>query len=143
MNPLDISAGEVPKVALAKSSPVRLARLGEAGDSLIPKRAWWDALRDCKDEQFYTADINVVDFGLVSDPRVRGGTVHVLMAMPHRGRPRRGYFTFGSGGKSVPVQQRLMKVPGVKKVLVGQTWEPGWNSNRLTDEGLRKFGLPR
>ena len=53
----------------------------------------------------------------------------------------RSYFTFGSGGNSVPVQQRLLKVPGVGKVIVEQTWEPGCNSNRLTEDGRRKLGL--
>lgn len=138
-NPLHISAGQVPRDA--KPSPGRLARPGEAGDSPIAKQTLWAALRDCKDEQLYQADINVVDLGLVYDVRVRGETVHVLMAMPHRGRPRLGYFAYGSGGNSVPVQQRLLKVPGVKKVIVEQTWEPGWSSNRLTEEGRRKLGL--
>ena len=142
VNPLHVSAGEVPRDAMAKTSPGRLARPGEAGDSPISKEALWTALRDCKDEQLYKADINIVDLGLVYDVQVRGETVHVLMTMPHRGRPRLGYFAYGSGGNSMPVQQRLMKVPGVKKVVVEQTWEPGWNSNRLTDEGRRKFGLP-
>lgn len=141
-NPLHVSPGEIPKNAEAKASPGRLARPGEAGDSPISKQALWAALRDCKDEQLYKADINIVDLGLVYDVRVRGETVHVLMSMPHRGRPRLGYFAFGSGGNSMPVQQRLMKVPGVKKVVVEQTWEPGWNSNHLTNEGRRKFGLP-
>jgi metal-sulfur cluster biosynthetic enzyme len=142
VNPLHVSAGEVPGHAAAKLSPGHLARPGEAGDSSISKEALWTALRDCKDEQLYNADINIVDLGLVDDLRVRGDTVHVLMSMPHRGRPRLGYFAFGSGGNSMPVQQRLLKVPGVKKVVVEQTWEPGWNSNRLTSEGRRKLGLP-
>lgn len=141
-NPLQPTPGELPRGETAKEPPGRLARPGEAGDSPIPKQALWDALRDCKDEQLYTAGINVVDLGLVYDLRVRGETVHVLMAMPHRGRPRLGYFAFGSGGNSMPVQQRLLKVPGVRKVLVEQTWDPGWNSNRLTDEGRKKLGLP-
>jgi hypothetical protein len=59
--------------------------------------------------------------------------------MPHRGRPRLGYFAFGSGGNSVPVQQRLLKVPGVGKVIVEQTWEPCWTSNRLTEDGQKKL----
>ena len=141
VHPLIVSAGEVPPGSDAKESPGRLARPGEAGDSPVPKAALWDALRDCKDEQFYNAGLNVVDLGLVHDLRVRGDVVHVLMAMPHRGRPRLGYFAFGSGGNSMPVQQRLLKVPGVEKVIVEQTWEPGWNSNRLTEEGRRKLGL--
>lgn len=139
--PLVASAGEVTEGAAAAASPGRLARPGEAGDSPIPKKALWEALRDCKDEQLYTADISVVDLGLVYDLRVRGETVQVVMAMPHRGRPRLGYFVFGSGGNSTPVEQRLLRVPGVKRVVVEQTWEPGWSSNRLTDEGRRKLGL--
>ncbi len=145
VNPLVASAGDLPKQITAKESSGRLARPGEAGDSAIPKQSLWDALRDCKDAQFYTADINVVDLGLVYDVRVRGDVVTVVMAMPHRGRPRLGYFTHGSISVhptlSVPVRERLMKVPGVRQVVVEQTWEPGWSSNQLTNEGRRKFGL--
>lgn len=125
--------------------PGRLARSGEAGDSPIPKQILWAALRDCKDAQFYTADINVVDLGLIYDLRVRGDVVKVVMAMPHRGRPLIGYFTQGSISVhptlSLPIRERLMKVPGVGKVVFEQTWDPGWSSNRLTDEGRRKLGL--
>ncbi len=141
VHPLAPSAGDVPKEVVAKEGPGRLARPGEAGDSPISKKALWDALRDCKDPQFYTADISVVDLGLVYDLRVRGETVQLVMAMPHRGRTRLGFFTFGSGGNFTPVEQRLLQVPGVKKVVVEQTWDPGWNSNRLTDEGRRKLGM--
>jgi metal-sulfur cluster biosynthetic enzyme len=145
MNPLRASAGDLPKDVAAKESPGRLARPGEAGDSLISKKALWDALRDCKDAQLYTADINVVDLGLVYDLRVRGDVVTVVMAMPHRGRPRLGYFAQGSISVhptfSLPVRERLMKVPGVRQVVVLQSWEPGWSSNCLTNEGRRKLGL--
>src|SRR5439155_25508686 len=145
VNPLVATAGDLPKQLTAKESPGRLARPGEAGDSPIPKQALWNALRDCKDAQFYTADINVVELGLVYDVRVRGDVVTVVMAMPHRGRPRLGYFTHGSISVhptfSLPVRERLMKVPGVRQVVVEQTWEPGWSSNQLTDEGRRKLGL--
>ena len=82
-----------------------------------------------------------MDLGLVHDIRVRGDTVHVIMSMPHRGRPRLGFFTFGSGGNSKPVEPQLLKVPGVKHVVVEQVWDPAWSSNRLTNEGRRKLGL--
>ena len=144
-NSLVASAGAVPKEVAAKEPAGRLARPGEAGDSPIPKQSLWDALRDCKDAQHYTADINVVDLGLVYDVRVRGDVVTVVMAMPHRGRPRLGYFTHGSISVhptlSLPVRERLLKVPGVRQVVVEQTWEPGWSSNQLTNEGRRKLGL--
>jgi metal-sulfur cluster biosynthetic enzyme len=140
VHPYAIAPGSVTNLQ-ATAQPGRLARPGEAGDSPIPKQAIWDALRGCKDEQLYVTDMNVVDMGLVYDVRVRGDVVHVVMAMPHRGRPRLGFFTYGSGGNSTPVRTMVMKVPGVSKVVVEQTWEPGWNSNRLTNAGRLKFGM--
>lgn len=155
LNPLAVSANptwEIPKQhSLANSASKqrgptsRLARPGEAGDAPIPKRVIWEALRDCKDAQLYTADINVVDLGLVYDVRIRGDVVTVVMAMPHRGRSRLGYFIDGSISvhptRSLPVRERLMKIPGVRQVVVQQTWEPGWSSNRLTNVGRMKLGL--
>lgn len=141
VNPMIATASDVPKTSDAKPCPGRLAREGEANDSPISKQALWTALRDCKDSQLYTADISVVDLGFVLDLRVRGDTVHVLMTMPHRGRPRLAFFSSGSGGNPNPVQQRLLQVPGVKRVVVEQTWHPGWSSNAMTDEGRRKFGM--
>ncbi len=153
MSPLVVSAAATAtkiepvreNTAAKDRPPVRLARSGEAGDSTIPKQAIWDALRDCKDAQLYTADINVVDLGLVYDVRVRGDVVTLVMAMPHRGRPLIGYFVEGSISVhptfSLPVRERLMKVPGVRQVVVEQTWEPGWSTNRLSRVGRTKLGL--
>ncbi|MSU36427.1 MAG: hypothetical protein EXS36_15290 [Pedosphaera sp.] len=147
VHPLVVVAGEDRPGAGEKASFAagRLARAGEAGESPISKKALWTALRDCKDAQLYTADINVVDLGLIYDLRVRGDVVQVVMAMPHRGRPLMGYFTQGSISVhptlSLPIRERLMKIPGVGKVVFEQSWEPGWSSNHLTDEGRRKLGL--
>lgn len=141
VNPYAVSAGELPRTGAAAQQSGRLARAGEAGDSPISKKALWAALRGCKDEQLYVTDTSVVDLGLVYDLRVEGDVVYVLMAMPHRGRPRLGFFTYGSGGNSTPVRTELMKVPGVRKVVVEQTWEPGWTVNRMTPEGRRKLGI--
>ncbi len=143
MNPLVVSAAPLPAGFRAVGAgAARLARPGEVGDSPIPKRLLWEALGGCLDEQLYAAKPSVVDLGLVYDVRVSGDVVHVVMAMPHRGRPRVGYFSYGSGGNSTPVRDRLLKVPGVRKVVVEQTWEPHWNANLLTDEGRRKLGIP-
>jgi metal-sulfur cluster biosynthetic enzyme len=141
LNPLAISPGDLPKTLTTTETQTRLARPGEAADSPIPKRAIWDALRDCKDEQLYKSDVSVVDLGLVYDVRVRADTVHLVMAMPHRGRPRLGFFSYGSGGNSMPVRQRLLRIPGVRKVVFEQRWDPPWSSNNLTAEGRKKLGL--
>lgn len=141
LHPLAASPGELPRAIQAAAPPGALARPGEAGDSPIDKRRIWDALRDCKDEQLYTADINVVDLGLIEDVRVRGDAVHVLMTIPHGGRSRYGYFAWGSGGNSQPVRDRLLKIPGVRQVLVERVTEPAWTSNRLTGPGRKALGL--
>jgi metal-sulfur cluster biosynthetic enzyme len=153
MNPLQVSAAsdgqkrELPASTnrMPGGTSNRLARPGEANDSTVAKSLIWEALRDCKDAQLYTADINVVDLGLVYDVRVRGDVVTVVMAVPHRGRPLLGYFVEGSISVhptfSLPVRERLLKVPGVKQVVVEPTWNPGWSSNRLSVEGRKKLGL--
>lgn len=141
LHPLVPIGGSLPVAPPVAQASGRLARPGEAGDSPISKKALWDALGACRDEQLYEARPSVVDLGLVYDIRVRGEVVHVLMAMPHRGRPRLGYFSYGSGGNFSPVRDALLKVPGARQVVIEQTWEPSWNTNRLTDEGRRKLGL--
>ena len=138
-HPLQITAAELEHPARADAPAGRLARPGEAGDSPIAKHLLWEALRDCRDEQMYTANLNVVDLGLIRDLRVHDRTVHVLMTMPHRGRSRSGYFAFGSGGNSMPIRTRLLKVPGVENVVIENTWTPAWNSNHLSPEGRKKL----
>jgi len=141
MHPLAAAPAELPRAVRAEAPPGRLARPGEAGDSPIDKRVLWEALADCRDEQLYTANLSVVDLGLIYDLRVRGQTVEVILTTPHRGRPRYGYYVWGSGGNSQPIRDRLRKVPGVERVVVKPTWDPPWNSNRLSDAGRRALGL--
>lgn len=136
-----LAAGPGPIPGAGEGAAGRLARPGEAGDSPIDKRRLWEALEDVKDEQLYTAGVSVVDLGLIYDLRVRGGTVYVLMTMPHRGRSRPGYFAWASGGQSTPIRERLGKVPGVRRVVIEHTWEPAWTSSRLTAAGRAKLRL--
>jgi metal-sulfur cluster biosynthetic enzyme len=142
MNPLAPSSVSLPSGFQAATCSGRLGRNGEIGDSPISKKELWNALATCLDEQLYAARPSVVDLGLIYDLRVRADVVHVLMTMPHRGRPLSGYFSYGSGGNSSPIRDQLLKVPGVRKVVVEQTWEPHWNANCLTDQGRRKLGIP-
>lgn len=145
-NPLIVASAGLDAKGEAKETRGQLAREGERGGGRVSKEALWQALRDCKDAQLYTADINVVDLGLIYDLRVRGDAVTVVMTMPHKGRPVTGYFAQGSISVhptlSVPILERLKKVPGVRKVVVERTWSPAWSSNQLTDEGRHRLGLP-
>lgn len=145
LSPLQVSVATLDSQVVVETPAGRLARPGESGESVPSKRVLWEALQDCKDAQLYTADVSVVELGLVRDIRVRGGTVHVVMTMPHRGRPLAGYFVHGSISvhptPSVPIRERLLRVPGVERVSVEQVWDPVWNSGQITDAGRRKLGL--
>jgi len=145
LNPLSRSGAELPKGIVAKESPRRLARASEAQDSPISKALLWEALGLVKDPQLYKADISIVDLGLVYDITVRGSVVKVILAMPHRGRPLGAYFTHSSNVVHATVSKTMMEalyaVPGVKKVIMEQTWYPLWSVNLLTDAGRKKLDI--
>lgn len=149
--PLSIKSETLNLTIKAEQSDQPLARKGESSDSPIAKNLLWKALQNCKDPQLYHSDISIVELGLVYDIRVQGDTVNVVLAMPHRGRPLGTYFTHGSsslqqgpeakGRTSMSIPDALLKVPGVKKVTMTQTWNPGWTSNFITEEGRKKLEL--
>jgi len=145
LNPLSRSGAELPKGIIAKESAGRLARASEAQDSPINKALLWEALGLVKDPQLYKADISIVDLGFVYDIAVRGSVVTVTLAMPHRGRPLGAYFTHSSNVVHATVSKTMMEalyaVPGVKKVIMEQTWYPLWSVNLLTDDGRKKLNL--
>ena len=145
LNPLSSAGSVLSNGIIAKESPRRLARVSEAQDSPINKALIWEALGLVKDPQLYKADISIVDLGLVYDVAVRGSVVTVTLAMPHRGRPLGAYFTHSSNVVHATVSKTMMEavyaVPGVRKVIMEQTWYPLWNVNLLTDAGRLKLQL--
>lgn len=146
LNPLAVSSDKLKPSKLETKGPTgNLARSGEADDAPISKKLIWQALQLCKDPQLYKSDVSIVDLGFVYDVRVRGDVVTVVLAMPHRGRPLGSYFDYGSnsvhGTTSHNIPDALRAVPGVKKVIVEQTWYPAWNSNFITEDGRQKLEL--
>jgi metal-sulfur cluster biosynthetic enzyme len=111
-----------------------LARPGEGTHARELKRAIWTALREVRDEMFYTADANVVDMGYIYDVRLRGSTVQVIITMSHRGRPK--YMFLGQH-----VRARLERLDGVRSVVVDLTWDPPWTPDRLSEAGWQAMGL--
>lgn len=133
LHPLTVSEGAVPKPSRANAHG-KLARAGETQHTAPLKQSIWSALREVRDEMFYSVDANVVDMGYIYDVRVRGNTVIVLLTMPHRGRP---VHTFIAN----PIREKLLELQGVRDVVVEFTWEPMWTVSRLTDAGRRAMGL--
>jgi metal-sulfur cluster biosynthetic enzyme len=130
---------------MAKESQGALARAGEAQDSPISKAVLWEAMKSCIDQQMYISNVNLVELGYIYNLTVEDGVVKVLMTMPHRGRPLSSFFIWGSSvvhkTVSKTITGALSEVPGVRKVIVEQTWYPAWNSNLMTDECRTKLGI--
>jgi len=94
-----------------------LARIGERGADWPRKQAIWTALGQVPEDQFSSVEASLVDMGYIYDVRTRGGDVHVVMTMPHRGRPKYDFL-------AKPLRARLEQMPGVASVIVDLTWEP-------------------
>ncbi len=141
-HPLERRPGDLPTPPMPKASG-NLARHGESAATAPLKPAIWNALREVRDEQLYHADANVVDMGYVCDVRVRDGVVSLLVTMPHRGRPVHDFLVTAGGGRvEEGIYERVKALPGVRDVIVDQTWNPGWDASRLTDAGRKAMGLP-
>jgi len=142
LNPLELTINDLPPAPNAKAAG-SLARPGETPESAPLKPAIWKALRTVKDEQFYKADANVVDMGYVYDVRVRDGQVIVIVTMPHRGRPVYQFLAAQGGGRISPgIRETLLKLEGVRDVVVDFTWTPPWTPARLTDTGITEMNMP-
>jgi metal-sulfur cluster biosynthetic enzyme len=141
LHPLQVVGKPLLPVPDAKSAGT-LAREGETRDTAPLKSALWKKLREVRDDQLYTIDANIVDLGYVYDLVVRDGVVEVLVTMPHRGRPVYEFLVTQGGGRvDDGIYERLMRVDGVRDVVVTFTWEPAWTVSRLTKAGRRIFGL--
>ncbi len=141
LNPLEVRAGVVPP-AMRPAAHGSLARYGETAKTAKLKPAIWNALREVRDEQLYTIDANVVDLGYVYDVRERHGTVHVLVTMPHRGRPVFEFLVTAGGGRVEPgIRERLLQIHGVRDVVVELCWDPPWTVARLSDAARTALGL--
>ena len=134
LNPLAAERGDLPDSIRPSATLGSLARSGEAGDASIPKAEIWKALSEVRDPQLYKVNANVVDMGYVYDVRVDTGTVHIVMTMPHRGRPK--YRFIGE-----PIRRRLLDLAGVREVSIENVWDPPWDANRLTDAGRAAMGF--
>lgn len=146
LSPMESFSSDLPAITSAQESKRSLARPGEAGDSPISKLVLWEALKSCIDQQMYISNVNLVELGYIYNLSIDDdGVVKVLMTMPHRGRPLSSFFIWGSSvvhrTVSKTIVGALMEVPGVRKVVVDQTWYPEWNSNLMTDGCREKLGI--
>ncbi len=141
LHPLEVHLAQ-PRAMTAASAPRPLAHPGETPSTATLKPAIWKALAEVKDEQLYKIDAGIVDLGYIYDVREQAGVVSVLVTMPHRGRPEYNFLVTAGGGRIEPgIRERVMKIPGVRDVVVEHTWNPPWTVHRLSEKGRRELGL--
>ncbi|WP_152050675.1 metal-sulfur cluster assembly factor [Tautonia marina] len=141
LNPIACRADELPQSDRPQAMG-SLARVGETEEFGDQKRSIWAALHRVKDEQLYTADASIVDLGYIYDVRVRAGVAHVIVTMPHRGRPVHEFLVSQGGGRvSEGIREHVRRVEGIQDVVVDLTWNPPWTVARLSDQGRAAMGL--
>lgn len=140
LNPLQVAAQRPPKRHVAVGTEP-LARRGERPS---PRKALvWDALAQVKDEQLYSLPVGIVDLGYVYDVRLRGDVAHILVSMPHRGRPLWRFLESKGGGRvSDGIRESVLRIDGIRDVVVEPTWEPAWTTARLSPAARAALGLP-
>ncbi len=142
INPLEIQAGDPADFPLKTNAEGRLAHPGEGPEAAPLKQEIWAALREVKDEQLYRVDANVVDLGYIYNVRVEDGVAHVLLTMPHRGRPVYDFLVTGGGGRvEGGIRERLLRISGIRDAIVRFTWEPAWNVNRISPTCREALGI--
>jgi metal-sulfur cluster biosynthetic enzyme len=104
----------------------------EIGETAIAIPAIYDQLREVYDPEI---PVNIVDLGLVYALKVEGGDVSIIMTLTSIGCPV---------GPEVmaEVEERLREVDGVENVDVTLTFDPPWNTERMTEDAKWELGVP-
>jgi FeS assembly SUF system protein len=90
-----------------------------------------EALKEIYDPEI---PFNIVDLGLVYDVNTIDGEVDIKMTLTTPGCGMGGYI-------SNSCQEKVMVLPGVKKVNVEIVWEPPWSPDRISDEIRKQLGM--
>jgi len=142
LHPLEIRSEKTERISGARAAGA-LARLSETKEATPVKTAIWKALGEVRDEQLYNIKSSIVDLGYVYDVRLRAGVATIVVTMPHRGRPVHEFLVTQGGGRVEDgIRERVLKLPGVREVVVQCSWNPPWSTGRLSENGRRDLGLP-
>ena len=79
--------------------------------------------------------VNIYDLGLIYEVKVEPtGDVHVRMTLTSPGCP-------AAGTLPGEVEDKIVVVPGVKKVKVDVVWEPTWDKNMMSEAAKLQLGF--
>ena len=95
----------------------------------------WDVLKTCYDPEI---PVNIVDLGLIYDmkldKKIDGITINIKMTLTAPG--------CGMGPViAQDVEDKLMDLTTVNRVIVDLVWEPVWNQAMMTDAARLELGM--
>ena len=95
----------------------------------------WEQLRTCFDPEI---PVNIVDLGLIYDMKldkdIEGITINIKMTLTAPG--------CGMGPViAQDVEDKLMTLASVNRVIVELVWEPVWNQAMMTDAARLELGM--
>lgn len=94
----------------------------------------WQALREVRDPEL---PVSLVDLGLVYAIRRSGPRVDVDLTFTATACPCMEFIR-------ADIQDRLLRIEGIREVEIHEVWDPPWTTERMTPEGraiLRSFGV--
>ena len=97
-----------------------------ATETGVPEGQVMEALKQVIDPEL---GINLVDLGLVYDVAIEGPDVRVKMTLTTPGCPMHDSLVMGA-------ERALRRIPGVVSAAVELVWNPPWNPNMISPEGV-------
>ena len=85
-----------------------------------------EALKQVADPEL---GINIVDLGLIYAVAIEGGDVHVKMTLTTPGCPLHDSLVRGA-------ERAVGAIPGVATASVELVWDPPWNPNKISPQGM-------
>lgn len=95
------------------------------------KKTLFHALESVLDPEL---GVSIVDLGLVYDITVTDGTATVTMTLTTLGCPL--FQTIES-----EVKEKILAIPGIKKVEVELTFTPPWDPSRMSEKAKAELGM--
>jgi len=112
--------------AASLQPPLNVSEIVALHDKVIEK------VRTCYDPEI---PVNIYDLGLIYDVKVEPtGDVYVKMTLTSPGCP-------AAGTLPGEVEDKIVVIPGVKKVKVDVVWEPMWDKNMMSEAAKLQLGL--
>jgi FeS assembly SUF system protein len=117
---------QIPAVDSNSQSTMNVSEIVALNDKIVEK------MRTVYDPEI---PVNIYDLGLIYKVQVEPtGDVYVKMTLTSPGCP-------AAGTLPGEVEDKIVVIPGVKKVKVDVVWEPTWDKNMMSEAAKLQLGF--